>query len=96
MCTCSIWVQGTVGLELLTQVPDLDAIIAPVSGGGLISGISIAAKAIKPDIIILAAEPTGQFLKKPQTCSLQHVAPSHMLKVLNLIIYQCSPLLPPE
>ena len=51
--------KGTVGLELLDQIPDLDAIIVPVSGGGLISGISIAAKAFKPNIIILAAEPTG-------------------------------------
>ena len=53
-------VQGTVGLELLKQVPSLDAIIVPVSGGGLISGVAIAAKAINPDIVILAAEPTGE------------------------------------
>ena len=51
--------QGTVALELLQQVPHLDAIVVPVSGGGLISGISIAAKAIKPDIVIIAAEPVG-------------------------------------
>ena len=42
--------QGTVALELLSQVPDLDAIVAPVSGGGLLSGIAIAAKALKPGI----------------------------------------------
>ena len=52
--------QGTVGLELLQQVADLDAIVVPVSGGGLISGIAIAAKALKPDIVIIAAEPTGE------------------------------------
>ena len=39
------------------QVPDLDAIVVPVGGGGMISGICIAAKAIKPDIKIYAAEP---------------------------------------
>ena len=39
------------------QVPDLDAIVVPVGGGGMISGICIAAKAIKSDIKIYAAEP---------------------------------------
>ncbi len=48
-------------LELLRQVTDLDAIVVPVSGGGRISGIAIAAKAVKPDITILAAEPTGSW-----------------------------------
>ncbi|XP_077996136.1 serine racemase-like [Glandiceps talaboti] len=49
--------QGTMGVELLEQVPDLDAIVAPVSGGGMIAGICIAAKHIKPSIKIYAAEP---------------------------------------
>jgi len=49
--------QGTIGLELLDQVPQLDAIVVPVSGGGMLSGICIAAKALKPDIKIYAAEP---------------------------------------
>ena len=43
-----IILQGTVGLELLQQVPDLDAILIPCSGGGLSSGIAIATKAISP------------------------------------------------
>eukprot|EP00250_Pteridium_aquilinum_P009062 c18416_g2_i1 orf=93-1094(-) len=51
--------QGTVALELLEQVPELDAIIVPISGGGLISGITLAAKTIKPKIRIFAAEPKG-------------------------------------
>ncbi|MCH7719796.1 MAG: pyridoxal-phosphate dependent enzyme [Planctomycetes bacterium] len=51
--------QGTVGLELMDQIPDLDAIIAPVGGGGLLSGVCIAAKALKPAIRIFAAEPAG-------------------------------------
>ncbi|XP_048737963.2 serine racemase-like isoform X2 [Ostrea edulis] len=42
--------QGTIAVEFLKQVPDLDAILVPVSGGGMTSGIAIAAKAIKPDI----------------------------------------------
>eukprot|EP00595_Chromulina_sp_UTEXLB2642_P000779 CAMPEP_0196764400 /NCGR_PEP_ID=MMETSP1095-20130614/6034_1 /TAXON_ID=96789 ORGANISM="Chromulina nebulosa, Strain UTEXLB2642" /NCGR_SAMPLE_ID=MMETSP1095 /ASSEMBLY_ACC=CAM_ASM_000446 /LENGTH=159 /DNA_ID=CAMNT_0042119855 /DNA_START=267 /DNA_END=743 /DNA_ORIENTATION=- len=49
--------QGTVAIEFLSQVPNLDIIIVPVGGGGLISGIATAAKAIKPDIIIIGAEP---------------------------------------
>lgn len=42
--------QGTIGLELLEEIPDLNTIIVPLSGGGLISGIAYAAKHISPDI----------------------------------------------
>jgi threonine dehydratase len=49
--------QGTAALELLAEAPDLDVIIAPVGGGGLLSGTSIAAKGLKPDIRVIAAEP---------------------------------------
>lgn len=45
--------QGTIALELLEERPDLAAIVVPLSGGGLISGIAIAAKALKPDIRII-------------------------------------------
>lgn len=41
------------------QVSDLDGVIVPVSGGGLISGVSVAIKALNPDIVVLAAEPRG-------------------------------------
>jgi len=51
--------QATVALELLEQMPALDAIVAPVGGGGLVSGICIAAKSINPQIRIFAAEPVG-------------------------------------
>jgi threonine dehydratase/serine racemase len=51
--------QGTVALELLEQVPQLDAIIAPIGGGGLISGVTLAAKELKPGIRVFAAEPAG-------------------------------------
>ncbi|KAL6182170.1 hypothetical protein ACLB2K_043593 [Fragaria x ananassa] len=52
--------QGTISLELLEQqVPQLDTIIVPISGGGLISGVALAAKYINPAIRVLAAEPKG-------------------------------------
>jgi len=51
--------QGTAALELLEQVPELDALIVPVGGGGLLAGACIAAKHIRPSIRIFAAEPAG-------------------------------------
>lgn len=50
--------QGTVGLELMAQVPELDAVLAPVGGGGLISGLAAAAAA-RPGLRVLGAEPAG-------------------------------------
>lgn len=49
--------QGTVGLEILEQLPDVDRIVVPVGGGGLISGILTAVKAIKPEVKIIGVEP---------------------------------------
>jgi threonine dehydratase len=51
--------QGTAALELLDQVPELDAIVVPVGGGGLLAGTAIAAKALNPDIEVIASEPSG-------------------------------------
>jgi threonine dehydratase len=49
--------QGTAALELLEEFPDLDVILAPVGGGGLLSGTSIAATETKPGIRVIAGEP---------------------------------------
>ena len=49
--------QGTIALELLEELRDLDGVIAPVSGGGLLSGTAIAAKALQPAIEVFGAEP---------------------------------------
>jgi threo-3-hydroxy-L-aspartate ammonia-lyase len=49
--------QGTCGLELIEEVPDLDCIMTPCSGGGLFAGVSTAAKSIKPSIKCFAVEP---------------------------------------
>lgn len=51
--------QGTIALEMLKENPDLDEILVPVGGGGLISGVALAAKAMKPDIRITGVEPEG-------------------------------------
>src|SRR5438045_9281211 len=61
--------QGTCGLEFLEEVPELDAIATPCSGGGLFAGVSTAAKSIKPSIKCFAVEPetandTKQSVKK--------------------------------
>ncbi len=49
--------QGTVGLEILEDLPTVDSIIVPVSGGSVLSGVAVAAKSIKPGIEILGAQP---------------------------------------
>jgi threonine dehydratase len=51
--------QGTCGLEIAQQLDDFDSVIVPVGGGGLISGISIAIKSIKPSAQVYGVEPTG-------------------------------------
>ena len=51
--------QGTVGLEIMEDSPDIDTLIVAIGGGGLIAGIAIAAKAINPRTRIIGVEPTG-------------------------------------
>ena len=51
--------QGTVGLEILEQVTGLDTVITPVGGGGLLSGVTLAVKALRPSIRVYGAEPAG-------------------------------------
>lgn len=51
--------QGTVALELLEDAPELDAIVVAIGGGGLIGGVALAAKALKPAIRIIGVEPEG-------------------------------------
>jgi len=49
--------QGTMGLEILEDVPDVDAVIVPVGGGGLISGVGVAIKALRPQVRLIGVEP---------------------------------------
>ena len=51
--------QGTLGLEMLSDLPDADAVIVPIGGGGLIAGIAIAARALRPDITIIGVQAAG-------------------------------------
>ncbi len=51
--------QGTLGLEMLNEQPDVDTLIVPIGGGGLISGIAIAAKSLKPDIRVIGVQASG-------------------------------------
>jgi len=48
--------QGTLGLEVLSQVPDVEAIVVPVGGGGLIAGVSLAVKSLRPEVAIVGVE----------------------------------------
>lgn len=51
--------QGTVMLELLEQIAELDVVVAPVGGGGLLAGLALAAKSLRPAMEVIGAEPAG-------------------------------------
>ena len=51
--------QGTTAIELLEDVPDLDDILCPVGGGGLLSGVAVATKGINPNVSVFGVEPLG-------------------------------------
>lgn len=51
--------QGTIGLEIVDELPDIDTILVPVGGGGLISGIAVAVKSLKPKVKIIGVEAQG-------------------------------------
>lgn len=51
--------QGTIAVELLEDVPDLDLLLCPVGGGGVLCGTAVAAKALRPEIKVIATEPAG-------------------------------------
>ena len=51
--------QGTIGLEILEEMPDVDTIVVPIGGGGLMAGIAVAVKSQKPEVRIVGVEPEG-------------------------------------
>jgi threonine dehydratase/serine racemase len=73
--------QGTVGLELLAQEPGLGAVIVPIGGGGLISGVAIAMKALRPDLRVIAAEPlnAGDAAIAKRTGRIEPVPPTRTI-----------------
>ena len=65
--------HGTMGLEIVDQLPEVRTVITAIGGGGLITGVGSAVKALKPDVTILGAEPETA---APYAYSLAHGAPS--------------------
>jgi threonine dehydratase len=51
--------QGTCGLEIVEQVPDVDIVVVPVGGGGLVAGVSAAVRHLRPDVSVIGVEPAG-------------------------------------
>ena len=51
--------QGTLGLEVLEQVPDVDAVVCPTGGGGLLAGVAVAIKALRPKVKVIGVESTA-------------------------------------
>jgi len=70
--------QGTVGLELLGQVPDVGTVVVPVGGGGLIAGIAAAVKLQYPSVRVVGVEPEGA---DAMSRSLEQGAPAHLEQV---------------
>ena len=65
--------QGTVGLEILDQCPDVGTIITAVGGGGLISGVAVAAKALRPDVRVVGVQAVGAASYPPSLVAGQPV-----------------------
>lgn len=73
--------QGTAALELLEECPDIEIIMAPVGGGGLISGTAIAAKSLSPGIMVWAGEPSNadDALRSIQSGTIQPALPPNTI-----------------
>ncbi|HXV00101.1 MAG TPA: threonine ammonia-lyase [Caulobacteraceae bacterium] len=86
--------QGTVALEMLEDAPDLEILPIPIGGGGLISGMATAAKAIKPDITIIGVEPamypsfTGKMRGLRAPCRGQTIAEGIAVKQVGEHTYK--------
>lgn len=71
--------QGTIGLEILEEMPDVEAIVVPVGGGGLIAGVAFAVKTLRPDIKVYGVQAAGapsmaESLKKGERVHLDSVS----------------------
>jgi threonine dehydratase len=94
--------QGTIGLELLDQIPDVDVIVVPVGGGGMISGIGRAVKQINPKVRIVGVEPSripsmaravaGDLNPQPAVVTIAdgiNVSVSRLPNLSNLSVIMC-------
>ncbi len=71
--------QGTIGLEILEDMPDVEAVIVPIGGGGLISGVAFAIKTLRPDVKVYGVQSSGApsmaaSLKEGKLCHLNDVS----------------------
>lgn len=73
--------QGTAALELIEEIPDLEIIMCPVGGGGLLSGTAVAAKALLPNIQVIASEPANadDAAQSIRAGKVMHVAKTHTI-----------------
>ncbi len=85
--------QGTIALEMFEDAPDLEILPVPIGGGGLISGVATAAKAIKPDIRIIGLEPlmypsfSGRMSNQPVKAGGQTIAEGIAVKTVGDLTY---------
>lgn len=70
--------QGTIGLEILNQLPDVDAVIVPVGGGGLISGVAFAVKSLNPNCKVYGVQAEG-------AASMVHALEDHKVEALGCV-----------
>lgn len=70
--------QGSIGLEILEQLPDVEAVVVPIGGGGLISGVALAMKSLRPDIKIYGVQAAG-------AASMYNAYKSHNYQTLNSV-----------
>ena len=85
--------QGTIALEMLEDAPDLEVLPVPIGGGGLISGVATAAKALSPDIHVIGVEPamypsfTGRMRGLNAPCGGQSIAEGIAVKDVGKLTY---------
>lgn len=84
--------QGTVALELLEQVPQLDTLVAPVGGGGLLSGCAVAGQGLRPGLRVLGAEPLGANDTARSLRAGQHLPPVQHRTVAGGLLVGMGPL----
>lgn len=71
--------QGTIGLEIVEQLPDVEAVVVPIGGGGLISGVAFAIKTLRPDVKVYGVQAAGapsmeKSIHEGKICHLDNVA----------------------